>query len=117
MDSKTDVRAPPLSTPNADSESQQRWLAVQPAGMRWAQWDTDNSLFHGETGDTHVLSEFAALILQAIRDEPRTVAWLSDHSATLCEARDDPRWRRKICTLLRTFDELELAERVDDDHA
>ena len=87
------------------------WTAVRPQEMRWAQWEVDNSLFHAETGETHLLSELPAALLQMISEQPRALPWLCRRSADLCEAPDDASWQEKIESILVQLETLALAER------
>jgi PqqD family protein of HPr-rel-A system len=89
----------------------QQWQAVSPDGWRWAQWEESYSLFHPETGDTHILTELAALVLQSVSDAPRTTAGLCALTAEMCEIEADAQWRSGMCALLSGLEELELLER------
>jgi PqqD family protein of HPr-rel-A system len=84
---------------------------VAPDGWRWAQWEENYSLFHRETGDTHVLTELAALVLQSVSDAPCTTAALCALTARMCELEADARWCSEMCALLSGLEELELLER------
>jgi len=87
-----------------------RWALVNEASLAWAVWDTDNALFHGETGETHLLSELPALLLQILAAGPRCEASLSAMAAEQCDAVPDGAWQRKIRQVLTELANLELVE-------
>jgi PqqD family protein of HPr-rel-A system len=83
----------------------------------WAQWDDGYSVFNVDTGDTHMLTELAATVLQALTDEPRSVGWLAETTAEACGICPEGKWHRKIAGLVDTLAELELVELVTSETA
>lgn len=88
------------------------WRAVSPDSWIWAGWDESYSLFHAETGDTHLLTELAAILLEATVDEPRTTQWLCNNAAALCSVPADNAWSSRIGALIDSLEEIELIERA-----
>jgi PqqD family protein of HPr-rel-A system len=80
--------------------------------MAWAAWEQDNSLFHGETGETHVLSELPALLLHAMAQGPKTEQALCALAAAQCEVASGSPWRQKIHGILLNLEQLELVEQT-----
>jgi PqqD family protein of HPr-rel-A system len=87
------------------------WHPIAPSGWIWAQWEENYSLFHVETGDTHMLSEIAAFVLQAVSDEPLDTVSLCEMTADMCDVKADEHWLKRICALVGVLEELELIER------
>jgi PqqD family protein of HPr-rel-A system len=80
--------------------------------MAWAAWEQDNSLFHGETGETHLLSELPALLLRAMARAPQTEDALCTLAAEQCEVRLDAAWRERIRGILGSLEQLELVAKT-----
>lgn len=80
--------------------------------MFWAFWETDNALFHGETGETHLLKEMPLSVMQLLSESPRTIEDLYALTATSCGIIVDAQWRRNVDGVLRSLANLELVEQV-----
>jgi PqqD family protein of HPr-rel-A system len=85
-----------------------RWRAVSPATFRWASWDAESLLFHGETGETHILNALPTLILLALSEGEMTTAEIS--ALCLDAGAPSPQLSDKIHTSLQTLSEIELVE-------
>ncbi|MBK1633515.1 hypothetical protein CKO31_22765 [Thiohalocapsa halophila] len=77
----------------------------------WAEWSPDSFLFHGETGETHLLSNLPAFILQTLQAGSKTTSEIRRETAAACDTDDDDAWQRKILSILANLEELELVER------
>jgi PqqD family protein of HPr-rel-A system len=86
------------------------WRTVNPESLCWAQWDDANTLFHGETGETHLLGELPAAVVQLLSGAARSEASLCAELAALCETANDGPWRQRIAALLSQLETLELIE-------
>jgi PqqD family protein of HPr-rel-A system len=105
--------AEPGRRANADTAPvRQAWRAVSPDGWIWAGWDERYSLFHAETGDTHLLTDLAAMLLETTVDGPRTTEWLCNNAAALCSVPADNAWSSRIEALIESLEEIDLIERV-----
>ncbi len=80
--------------------------------MHWIAWEVDNAVFHGETGETHLLSELPAFLVQALAAGPRSHEALSALTAAECDTALDDAWRDKIHRLLGELAQLELVEQT-----
>lgn len=88
-----------------------RWRAVAPQGLAWHRWETgEYSLFDANSGETHLLSELPATLLQRLVASPCRLDALCAELATLCEVADDGAWQAKISTLLDGLAMMELIE-------
>jgi PqqD family protein of HPr-rel-A system len=88
------------------------WRAVSPDGWTWATWDESYSLFNAETGDTHLLTDLAAMLLEATMDTPRSTEWLCHNAAALYRVPSDSAWASRIGALIESLEEIELIERT-----
>lgn len=52
------------------------WQLTAPSELQWVQWGDEWVLYHGATGDTHLLDPLAAEALHALRDAPATTEGL-----------------------------------------
>jgi PqqD family protein of HPr-rel-A system len=84
------------------------WRAVSPATFRWANWDAESLLFHGETGETHILNALPTLILLALSKGEMTTAEIL--ALCLDAGAPSPQFSDKIHTSLQTLSEIELVE-------
>jgi len=87
------------------------WAAVDASALHWMPWETDTSLFNGDTGETHLLSELPATALRALCQRPWAFEALCSHLARLCDTDNDAHWHSKIAGILGGLENLELIER------
>ena len=76
------------------------------------QWETDNSVFSRDTGETHLLGELPVFMLQCLSETPRDLAWISEYSAQECEIENNEAWQQKIAHTLGALEDLELIQRL-----
>jgi PqqD family protein of HPr-rel-A system len=88
-----------------------RWVCVKPGLLRWACWEPDSAVFHGETGETHLLSALPAYVLQLLQDRAKSTDEICRAAAVACETSNDDAWHRKVLAILRNLQDLELIER------
>jgi len=76
-------------------------------------WDQENAVFHGETGDTHLLSDLPTLVLRLLADHDLGLPEerLGRIAAEECAVVADAGWEAKIAAILRELEQLELLER------
>ncbi len=89
-----------------------RWRLCAPKQLRWQAWPIDYSLFNGDTGETHILSELPASTLQLLQAGPSTSGRLAQELATLCETDNTNDWQHKVCSVLSSLAALELIEEI-----
>ena len=53
-----------------------RWRVTAPEELRWVEWGEEWLLYHGGSGDTHLLEPLAVEVLQALQHAPNTAAGL-----------------------------------------
>ncbi|MGD2064114.1 MAG: HPr-rel-A system PqqD family peptide chaperone [Nitrospirota bacterium] len=53
-----------------------RWQLTAPAEMRWVQWGDEWVLYHGASGDTHLLDGLAVEVLRSLEHAPATAEGL-----------------------------------------
>jgi PqqD family protein of HPr-rel-A system len=68
-----------------------RWQLTAPGEFRWVQWDDEWVLYHGASGDTHLLDALAVEVLEALQRAPATAAGLVED---LSQAGDEETRRR-----------------------
>jgi len=88
------------------------WKATDSTGILVVQWETDNSVFNRDTGETHLLGELPVMLLRCVSDTPRGLAWISAYTAKECEIENDEAWQRKIAHTLGALEDLELIQRL-----
>lgn len=90
--------------------SDEYWRVPRPQRLLWAEWNTDYSVFNGNTGETHLLSELPAEVLRQLSRGPVSQAALTSTLAGLCEVEGTSGWSEKIADLLEELADLELIE-------
>ena len=51
----------------------QFWQVPANAGLRWRTWNDEHVVYHGASGDTHLLNPAAAAILRRMESAPATI--------------------------------------------
>jgi PqqD family protein of HPr-rel-A system len=88
------------------------WQAVGPDRVIFAHWEADYSVFNGNTGETHLLSELPAEVLRQLSEVPMTGEALATNLAKLCEVEETPDWACKVADILKDLADLDLVELV-----
>ncbi|ESQ08967.1 MAG TPA: hypothetical protein DDY14_14140 [Chromatiaceae bacterium] len=78
--------------------------------MLWSFWQSENALFHGETGETHLLADLPTAVLQVLLESPRSTTDLYALTAAQCQSIADDRWSSKVDSVLRALAALHLVE-------
>ncbi|MGB5834273.1 MAG: HPr-rel-A system PqqD family peptide chaperone [Thiohalocapsa sp.] len=89
------------------------WQLVDGTQMRWQAWEGGFSLFHGLSGDTHLLSPLPAELLLRLSRGPLIAVDLADVLADACSVDNNAAWRKKLDILTAELEALELIEPVD----
>jgi PqqD family protein of HPr-rel-A system len=88
------------------------WRTVRPELILWSPWETGCSVFNGNTGETHLLSELPAEVLRQLSNAPMTGEALAKELARLCEVEETPDWPEKISQILSELAEIEVIESI-----
>lgn len=81
--------------------------------MLWSFCQAENLLFHGETGETHLLTELPTAVIQLLSEGPRSATELYAPIAASCGCLDDAQSRRQVDAVLRSLADLELVEQLN----
>jgi PqqD family protein of HPr-rel-A system len=89
------------------------WRLVNAPSLSIIDWDQDNAVFHGETGDTHLLSDLPTLVLRLLANHGPDLSEerLGRIAAEECDVVADAGWEAKVAAILRELAQLELLER------
>jgi PqqD family protein of HPr-rel-A system len=82
-----------------------------PRELLWAHWDADSSLYHGGTGETHLLDALSCEVVESLCQRPLPLAQLSRLLAERCDTEDDPAWQQKIARILQHLHALHIIEK------
>jgi len=52
------------------------WQLTTPGEFRWVQWGNEWVMYHGASGDTHLLDSLAVEVLKELQRAPSTTAGL-----------------------------------------
>lgn len=98
----------------ASAREQPRWSLVNPATMIWSEWEGEGviAVFHGETGETHLIGELPAEILGALRNTHLTAAdivrrWSNDN----LDAAMHDEHVAAVLGVLTSLEDIELVQR------
>ena len=95
-----------------EQSPESRWRVTRPERLLWAQWESDTSIFQGDTGETHLVSELPAEVLRELARSSMTQTELTGRLATLCNIDPSADWAEKIASILRDLADLELVEQT-----
>lgn len=88
-----------------------RWSLFSPDYLVWRTWDEDEHvLYHTCTGDTHILSDVAAELLDLLEVKDLTSLELSNLCAATFGIEPDESFRQHVAEALKQFDDLGLVE-------
>jgi PqqD family protein of HPr-rel-A system len=88
------------------------WKILEQDALHWERWGEQYALYDSLSGDTHLLPEFSARVLQQLSVHPRTAGVLAH---TLCECSDevcDPAFIEQVSQLLVQLQAAGLVENV-----
>ena len=88
------------------------WKILEEGALHWERWGEQYALYDALSGETHLLPEFSARILQQLSVSPRTVDVLA---YSLCGASDencDPAFTEQVSQLLEQLQAVGLTENV-----
>ena len=87
-----------------------RWKGAAPDALLWVAWENDFSLYHRDTGETHLLSALPAELVRQLAGQVMSTETLAERLAQLCEVENDAHWQGRIQSLLRDLQALSLVE-------
>jgi PqqD family protein of HPr-rel-A system len=91
-----------------------RWRVPPGTEFRWRSWEDEFLVYHGESGDTHLLNPVAASALRFLEHTAATAEDLAAHVASELGLAPGEALAGEMKTLLETFDELGLVEPADE---
>lgn len=83
------------------------WKAVK---VYWKQWNDGPVVFNALSGNTHLLNPTAAMVLQALEQQPANALDLAHQLASQIQVDPDQELTAQVETLLSNLDELGLIE-------
>ena len=91
------------------------WQLTAPTELQWVQWGDEWVLYHGATGDTHLLEPLSVELLQTLQRAPATAAELVEDLAH--DGDGDEEMCRRLSTyidsLIATLARFGVIERGD----
>jgi PqqD family protein of HPr-rel-A system len=88
------------------------WKILEEDTLHWEQWGKQYALYDSLSGETHLLPEFSARVLQQLSVRPRTAGVLAK---VLCEGSNevcDPAFIKQVSRLLVQLQAAGLIENV-----
>ena len=88
------------------------WKILEEDTLHWERWGKQYALYDSLSGETHLLPEFSARVLQQLSVRPRTAGVLAK---ALCEGSDevcDPAFIEHVSQLLVQLQTAGLTENV-----
>ena len=68
--------------------------------------------FDPRSGDTHLLTSFAAFVIEQLTSEPMDIPALTDQAIPLAETERPENVRSAICAVIEELEQLDILERV-----
>ena len=94
------------------AQSTTGWKILEEGALHWERWGEQYALYDSLSGETHLLPEFSARVLQQLSVRPRTADALAQ---ALCEGSDescDPAFIEHVSQLLVQLQAAGLTENV-----
>lgn len=94
------------------AQSETGWKILEENCLHWEKWGEQYALYDDLSGETHLLPDFSARLLQELSVTPRTADVLA---RTLCEGTDeclDPEFVAHVSQLLVQLQAAGLTEKV-----
>ena len=88
------------------------WRLHGGAPLMWVECGGEYIVFHPDSGETHYLNDFSALVLRCMEDGPVSDCSLCDRLIELL-GDDNPGLESQLDSLLTRFDQLGLVEPVE----
>lgn len=89
------------------------WSVPNGSDLHWRSWDGQTVVYHGQSGDTHLLHHIAAEALKRLLHEPATAEALGAAINEALHLEAHPNLAAEINELLSRLNELGLVERAD----
>jgi PqqD family protein of HPr-rel-A system len=89
------------------------WTLCGNYQLQWQTWTSDYSVFNPETGETHLISELPAAVLELVAQGAPPLHLIAAGLAADCDVEMTADWERKIAGVLTNLEHIELVERLD----
>ena len=90
------------------AESTTSWKILEDDALHWEKWGEQYALYDALSGETHLLPEFSARLLQQLSVRPRTVEELCESTGEAC----DEEFVQHVSQLLVQLQAAGLAKKV-----
>jgi len=89
-----------------------RWQVPRRFELHWRSWGEEYLVFHGGSGDTHLLGEMEAQILKRLQQTPAHIPELVTELGSALTTDDDDEPYFFVESVLEALEKLALVERV-----
>ena len=90
----------------------ERWKAVSASELLWEAWENEFTVYHRQTGETHILNALPAEIVHLLDEIPMTTDELVVELAVRCEVEETSSWSDKVAVVLENLHALSLVEKA-----
>jgi PqqD family protein of HPr-rel-A system len=87
------------------------WKGLPSDSLLWVEWEGEFSVYHRNTGETHILSLLPSELLRFLENRSLTLEHLSSELATLCQVECNADWQNRIERMLHDLAALSLIEK------
>jgi len=94
------------------SVSAESWKAASASELLWEAWENEFTVYHRQTGETHILNALPAEIVHLLGETSMTTSELANELAVRCEVEETPEWSAKVTTVLENLYRLSLVEKA-----
>ncbi len=94
----------------SDEHAPMRWRMTSRFEIRMRSWDGETILYHSGSGDTHLLDQYQARVLEWLRSDPLTEKELEARLATMLDLEDDETLPPYVRKLLLDLQKLNIVE-------
>lgn len=89
-----------------------KWRTVREFELHWRAWGNEYVVYHGGSGDTHLLDEIGARALQCLQKEEATPIQLCRRLAAAAGLETDTALLHKVRKMLEQYQQVGLVESV-----
>ena len=93
-------------------ESATGWRIFEEGALHWEKWGEQYALYDALSGETHLLPEFSASLLQLLSTSPRTLAEVAGELCLDSEEICDQAFLEHVSQLLAQLQEAGLTEKI-----
>ena len=95
------------------TDTAMRWTAPGNAVLYWESWEEQHAVFDLRSGETHLLSDPTARVLQQLANRPATVTEVAEYVSVASDKVCDEQFLEQVARLFLQLQNVGLIEKAD----